>query len=162
LHKTPIYNDLNPAYLLIMIKQEKSLHTLIPLEVFKVVMGIDDREDKIARFCIVTATLTIEQYCKRRLLRKKYFERIECIPSGRARVEGSYGGYSATSVNKGDIILPLREYPVSKVLAVYALTGTNGTGEIVEPDFYSVIPDCGTDYDLDHSQLYFSAICRTS
>jgi len=58
-----------------MIADVKSLYTLIPLEDFKAVLGVDDREDKQARFCIVTATLTIEQYCKRKLLRKKYFKR---------------------------------------------------------------------------------------
>jgi hypothetical protein len=100
-----------------------NLHTLIPLADFKAVLGIDDREDKIARFCLVTSTLSIEQYCKRRLLRKKHFERLEYT---------------------GDLVLPLREYPISKVLAVYLY----GKGEILEPDFYNTIPDCGTDDDL--------------
>ena len=62
-----------------MNKQEKPLNTLMSLEDFKAVMGVDDREDRIARFCLVTATLTIEQYCKRHLLKKKHFERIEYI-----------------------------------------------------------------------------------
>jgi hypothetical protein len=75
------------------------LHTLMPLDEFKAVLGIDDREDglyfasmrntsseflpgknsktffqpqSLAAFCLVTSTLTIEQYCKRRLLRKKH------------------------------------------------------------------------------------------
>ena len=48
----------------------------------------------------------------------------------------------------GDLVLPLREYPVSGVLAVYALPGVDGTGEIVEPEFYGIIPDCGTYDDL--------------
>jgi hypothetical protein len=100
-----------------------NLHTLIPLADFKAVLGVDDREDKLARFCLVTSTLTIEQYCKRRLLRKKHFERIEFC---------------------GDLLLPLREYPVSKILALYAI----GNGEIIEPEFYSVVPDCGTDEDI--------------
>jgi hypothetical protein len=129
----------------------KPLYTLIPLDEFKTLMGIDDREDKIARFCLVTATHSIEQFCKRRLLRKKHFEQVECVPSGRARAEGLYGGYSAASVYTGDLLLPLREYPVSKVLAVYAMRhrdwGTE-SGAILEPDFYSVIPDCGTDEDI--------------
>jgi hypothetical protein len=46
--------------------------------------------------------LSIEQYCKRKLLRKKYFERIE---------------YS------GNLVIPLREFPVSKVLAGYSFVG---------------------------------------
>jgi hypothetical protein len=85
--------------------KEKLLHSLIPIDEFKAVLGIDDREDKLARFCLVTGTFTIEQYCKRRLLRKKHFERIEFC---------------------GDLVLPLREYPVSKVLAVFLI----GNGEL--------------------------------
>ena len=106
-----------------MTKQETPLYTLIPIEDFKSLMGVDDREDKTARFCLVTSTFSIEQYCKRRLLRKKHFEQIEFY---------------------GDLVLPLGEYPVNKVLAIYAL----GNGEILEPDFYKVIPDCGTDEDI--------------
>jgi hypothetical protein len=83
-----------------MIPNEKSLYTLIPLEDFKVVLGVDDREDKLAKFCLVTATLSIEQYCKRRLIRKKIFETVEF---------------------NGDLLLPLREYPVTKILAVYII-----------------------------------------
>ena len=116
-----------------------NLHTLISLEDFKAVLGIDDREDKIARFCLVTSTLTIEHYCKRRFLRKKYFEKIEYT---------------------GDLVISLREYPVTQVLAVYALAVMSGADEIVEPDFYSVLPDCGTDYDLPFSLSLSPALQR--
>ena len=50
-----------------MVMKTKIIYSLIPLDDFKAIMGIDDREDKIARFCLVTSTFTIEQYCKRRL-----------------------------------------------------------------------------------------------
>jgi hypothetical protein len=50
------------------------LHTLISLADFKAVLGIDDREETLSRYYLLTATYTIEQYCKRRLLRKKRFE----------------------------------------------------------------------------------------
>jgi hypothetical protein len=106
--------------------ENENLHTLIPLEDFKALLGVDDREDKIARFCLVTSTFTIEQYCKRRLLRKKHFEHIQYT---------------------GDLVLPLREYPVSKILTLHAI----GNGEIVEPEFYKVIPDCGCDEDIPFS-----------
>jgi hypothetical protein len=112
------------------------LHSLIPLEDFKAILGIDDREDKISAFCLLTATFTIEQYCKRRLLLKKHVEHVE---------------------HNGDPLLPLREYPVREILALYALgygvaygvahgvaCGTGdfaGTGEMVEPEYYRVIPD---------------------
>jgi hypothetical protein len=118
-----------------MEKQEKSLYSLVSLKDFKAVLGIDDRDDKLSRYCLVTATHTIEQYCKRRLLRKKHFERIE---------------YS------GDLLLPLRGYPVVKVLVVYVM----GNGEILKPEFYSVVPDCGTDYDLPFSISLSPALKR--
>jgi len=114
-----------------------TLYTLIPLDDFKAVLGIDDREDKLARFCLTTGTYTIEQYCKRRLLRKKHFEQIEYT---------------------GDLLLPMREYPVNQVLAVYLY----GNGEILEPDFYNVIPDCGSDYDFPFSLSLSRAIQRQS
>ena len=109
-----------------MAEQVNNLYSLIPLEDFKAVLGVDDRDDKLAKFCLVTSTLTIENYCKRKLLRKKHFELIE---------------YS------GDLTLPLREYPVSELLGVFQ----HGNSEIIEPDFYNVIPDCGTDYDIPFS-----------
>ena len=120
-----------------MVADGKSIYTLIPLEDFKVVFGVDDREDRLARFCIVTATLSIEQHCKRKLLRKKYFETIEF---------------------SSDLFCPLREYPVSEVLAVYIF----GNGEILEPEFYNVVPDCGNDYDLPFSLSFSPALKRYS
>jgi hypothetical protein len=83
--------------------------------------------------------LTIEQYCKRRLLRKKHFERLEYI---------------------GDLFVPLREYPVSKVLTVYALTNMGGAREIVKPDYYSVIPDCGSNADFPFNLSFTPALQR--
>jgi hypothetical protein len=113
--------------------RENTLYSLIPLEDFKAVLSIDDREEKQARFCLVTSTLTIEQYCKRKLLRKKYFELIEFC---------------------GDLVLPLREFPVTEIIAVYV------NGEIVKPEFYSVIPDCGLDYDVPFSLSLSPALRR--
>jgi hypothetical protein len=57
--------------------ENEKLHSLISLEDFKAVLGVDDRDDKLAKFCLVTSTLTIENYCKRKLLRKKHFELID-------------------------------------------------------------------------------------
>jgi hypothetical protein len=96
------------------------LHTLIPLADFKAILGIDDREDALSRYCLITATYTIEQYCLRRLFLKKYFERIE---------------------PNGGLLLPLGEYPVREVLAVYVVGAFGETGEPLEPDLYRVIPD---------------------
>ncbi|GHT55986.1 hypothetical protein FACS1894109_03720 [Spirochaetia bacterium] len=52
---------------------ETPLHSLIPLADFKAVLGLDDREDAMSRYCLITATYTIEQYCMRRLFLKKHF-----------------------------------------------------------------------------------------
>jgi dsRNA-specific ribonuclease len=52
------------------------LHTLTPLAAFKAILGIDDREDALSRYCLITASYTIEQHCKRRLFLKRHFERI--------------------------------------------------------------------------------------
>jgi hypothetical protein len=71
-----------------------ALHSLIPLADFKALLGIDGRDDKISRFCLITATYTIEQYCLRRLFLKRHFELI---------------------AYNGDPLLPLREYPVREV-----------------------------------------------
>jgi hypothetical protein len=120
---------------------EHPIPTLIPIEEFKAVLGIDDRDDKLVKFCLLTSTLTIESYCKRKLLRKKHFEEIKYT---------------------GDLVLPLREYPVTEVLSVSLFD----TSEILEPDLYCVIPDCGTDNDIPFDislspavgRLRFSAI----
>jgi hypothetical protein len=100
--------------------QAPFLHSLIPLEDFKTVLGFDDREDALSRYCLTTATYTIEQYCKRRLLLKRHFERIAAY---------------------GDLLLPLAEYPVREMLAVYASGDFAGSGELLEPELYRVIPD---------------------
>ena len=106
-----------------MIKDEKSLYSLIPLADFKAILGLDDRDDKITRFCLLTASLTIEQYCMRHFLHKKHIERIAFT---------------------GDLSLPLREYPVSRVAAVFVF----GNGEVLEHEFYPVNPNCGTGFDI--------------
>jgi hypothetical protein len=106
--------------------QGDKIYSLMALEDYKKVLGIDDREDALSRYCLTTATYTIEQYCKRRFLRKKYFERVEFT---------------------GDLFLPLREYPVTQILAVFVL----GKGEGLEPEFYHTVPDCGLDYDYPFS-----------
>jgi len=138
-------------------KPNGALHTLIPIGDFKAVLGVDDREDKISRFCLVTSTLTIEQYCMRQLLRKKHFELIEYT---------------------GDLLLTFREYPVQRIFAVYVFgsgvinphpcgfitsefalqtptkaleTPPSVAGEILEPEFYEMVPECGTDMDFPFS-----------
>jgi len=148
------------TYLLSMKNEElastdNNLYTLMPLVVFKGLLGIDDREDKIATFSLVTSTFTIEQFCRRRLLRKKYFETVEF---------------------SGDLLLPLREYPVTDVLAAYAMRNEeaptklalgmrndkrkNVCGEILEREFYRLIPDCESGLDVPYSIELSPALLR--
>ncbi|GHU77968.1 hypothetical protein FACS189462_1300 [Spirochaetia bacterium] len=114
--------------------EEKPLHSLIPLADFKALLSVDDREDSLSRFCLTTATYTIEQYCHRRILRKRRSE----FPAF-----------------MGDYEFPLRDYPVREILAVY-LTHPLRQPELVEPDFYHTIPDC---HDLEDSDLWSAPFC---
>jgi hypothetical protein len=109
--KKPFYPDF---------MENGTIYTLIPLTDFKAVLGIDDREDALSRYCLTTATFTIEQYCMRRFLKKKYHETLEF---------------------SGDYVFPLRDYPVREILAVYGLGDFGCSGELLEPDFYRIIPD---------------------
>ncbi|MDR2052474.1 MAG: hypothetical protein LBP80_03590 [Treponema sp.] len=118
--------------------QTPSLHSLLPLEDFKTILGLDDREDILSRFCLTKATFTIEQYCKRRLFLKRHFERLEV---------------------SDDFLLSLREYPVREVLAVYALGGFGESGELLEQEFYRVIPDLETDTGEGPEDTVYSHRC---
>jgi hypothetical protein len=118
-----IMNDGNGA--------QTALPSLIPLGDFKAILGFDDRENALSRYCLITATYTIEQYCKRRLLRKKRFEFLPFY---------------------GDYLFPLRDYPVREVLAVYR-THALKEAVIVEPGLYHTIPDCG---DLENMPFCLS------
>ena len=111
-----------------------NLYTLIPLDEFKAVIGIDDREDKTVRFCLLTATLTIEQYCKRKFLRKKYIE---------------------VSKLNGDLLIPLREYPVTEILVVFASSREiiGNKEKIIEPEFYRPMIGNGFNEELPFELL---------
>ena len=56
----------------------------------------------------------------------------------------------------GDLFLPLGEYPANKILAVY----TFGSGEILESEFYNVIPDCGSYEDIPYTLSLSPALKR--
>jgi hypothetical protein len=120
------------------IRVQKPLHSLISLADFKTILGLDDREDAMSRFCLITAAYTIEQYCKRRFFMKKHFERIEY---------------------HGDLLLPLREYPVREVLALYACCSATGP-ELVEPEFYALSPEVEERLDIPHTLRLSPALGR--
>jgi hypothetical protein len=109
------------------------LYSLIPLTDFKVILGIDDREDTLSRYCLVTATYAIEQYCKRRLLEKKHTDYLTFT---------------------GDYLFSLREYPVRMVLSVHVdKSRVFGTESLINPEHYYCLPDEGVFEDIPFSLM---------
>jgi hypothetical protein len=117
---------------------EAALHTLVPLSGFKAILGLDDREDALSRYCLITAAYTIEHYCKRRLLRRKHTDYLTFT---------------------GEPVFTLREYPVCKVLIVHAATTGSvqqgeplfGPGNLVDPQYYYCLPGAGSREDIPFS-----------
>jgi len=107
-----------------------SLHSLVSLDEFKLVLGIDDREDTMCKFCLETSTHTIENYCLRDLLPKRHYERV---------------------VYDGDVQLPLQEYPVINIISIKSQHIKFNNEPKIEPEFYRVIPDCGTHKNFPYS-----------
>jgi hypothetical protein len=122
-------------------------NTLIPLADFKALLGIDDREDTLSRYCLITATYTIEQYCKRRLLHRKTTDYLTFT---------------------GEYVFYLREYPVRKVLTVHAAkagavlqeTTLSSPENLVDPKHYYCIPDEGIRENSDLWSAPFSLVLR--
>jgi hypothetical protein len=110
-------------------------------------LGTDDREDALSRYCLITATYIIEHYCKRRLLRRKNTDYLTFT---------------------GEYVFNLREYPVGRVLAVWAAhAGAALRGEIlfgpenlVESKHYYCLPDEGIREDSDLWSAPFSLVLR--
>jgi hypothetical protein len=127
--------------------QNPSLHTLIPLEDFKAVLGLDDREDALSRYCLLTATYAIEQHCKRQLLRRKNTDYLTFT---------------------GEPVFTLREYPVRKVLTIHAArAGTVlqrqaffSPENLIDPKHYYFLPDEGSREDSDLWSVPFSLVLQ--
>ena len=118
-------------------KQDKPLHSLIPLEDFKALLGIDDRDDKMSRFCLVTATCAMEEYCRRRLYLKTIHQTFKEWP---------------------DFTVYLNEYPVREILSVYALFHIKEP-EYVEPDLYRLEP-AEENANIPYSLIFTPALRR--
>jgi hypothetical protein len=102
-------------------ENQGALHSLITLPGFKAVLGIDDREDALRRYCLLTATYAIEQYCRRRLLLKPV---TECLD------------YT------GDDLLLLGEYPVRELESVrYSRERYFPPESLLLPDQYGLLPE---------------------
>jgi hypothetical protein len=132
-----------------------AIHSLIPLADFKAFLGLDDREDCLAAFCLVTAAYTIEQYCKRRLLRRKHTDYLTFT---------------------GEYVFTFRKYPVGKVPSVHAaragavLQGEArfGPESLIDPKHYYCFPEPSINSEgggspLDegiHENISFSLVLR--
>jgi hypothetical protein len=53
----------------------------------------------------------------------------------------------------GEYLFSLREYPVRRVLTVSNEQGAMSSGELIDPEFYRVIPDCGDVEDIPYCLL---------
>jgi hypothetical protein len=94
------------------------IHSLVPLSEAKTFLGVDDREDSLLEFLLVSSAYAIEEYCMRRLLRK--------------RIKESF-------INTAETVFTLREYPAAYVSAVERV---NAYG-LPEPVMYDLVPDEG-------------------
>jgi len=142
--------------------RDKELYTLIPIDEFKTLHGIDDRDDKLAKFCLVTSSLNLEQYCKRHFLLRIYHETINLF---------------------GDLRVTLNEYPAREIIAIFSMSNEQGTmgkeqrkdkrekrkiikewglegGELIEPEFYRVIPDCNNVEEYPYAIELSPAVLR--
>jgi hypothetical protein len=126
-------------------RPQTALPALIPLEDFKSLLGLDDREDALSCYCLVTAAYTIEQHCKRRFLRRENTDYLTFTGPDEFSLHGDFtwphaAPHSWTNTLTGscadlggDHIFPLREYPVRWILAVNATQA--GTAEQGKPRF---------------------------
>jgi diadenosine tetraphosphatase ApaH/serine/threonine PP2A family protein phosphatase len=98
-----------------------ALHSLIPLDAFKALLSLDDREDALSSFVLIAATYGIEQYCHRRLRLKSITEYLDYT---------------------GDGLLLLGEYPVREVEYVsYSRERHFCPESLLSPERYGVIPE---------------------
>jgi len=116
----------------------KPLYSLISLDDFKALLGVDDRDDNLSRYCLTTATYTIEQYCHRRLTAKRYFEDLAFW---------------------GERIISLSHYPVTRFLALYFREKGQREMALIEGDFYNVEPEIGEGVDVPFSLVLSPALC---
>jgi uncharacterized phiE125 gp8 family phage protein len=108
------------------------VHSLVSVREFKRLSGADDREDSLLEFLLVSSTYSIEEYCIRRLLRK--------------RIKESF-------VDTVETVFTLREYPVAAVSAV-EIQGAHG---LAEPVLYDLSPEAGSLSNIPHTLRIFPA-----
>jgi hypothetical protein len=124
-------------------KKEKPLYSLVSLETFKALLSIDDRQNRLCRFCLETATHTIEQYCKRKLIKKSHTDNIPFY---------------------GDLFFTLNEFPVNKIFAIFLMSNEQGAMNnkyVIDPQDYYCIPDIGSLENIPYS-VFLSNLISTS
>jgi uncharacterized phiE125 gp8 family phage protein len=107
-------------------------HSLVALAEAKAFLGTDDREDSLVEFLLVASAYAIEEYCMRRLLRKRVKEWF---------------------VDTVETVFTLREYPVREVTAAVIADGCGG----VEPVLYGLLPEAGSMANIPHILRVFPA-----
>jgi uncharacterized phiE125 gp8 family phage protein len=106
------------------------LHSLVSLTEFKAILGIDDREDALCRFVLITSSYSIEQYCHRRLLRKKCLEYLDFA---------------------GEHSFSLRDYPVRRIISVEQTRLGLADPTPLASGSYRCVPECGIAEDIPFS-----------
>ncbi|MDR1148974.1 MAG: hypothetical protein LBK66_10120 [Spirochaetaceae bacterium] len=110
-------------------------HSLVTLAEAKAFLGTDDREDSLVGFLLAASTYAIEEYCMRRLLRK--------------RVKESF-------IDTVETVFTLREYPVAAVSAVGVADRRGG----IEPALYGLSPEAGGCENYPFTLRLLSTPCR--
>jgi len=77
---------------------DPTVHSLVNLSECKSTLGLDDRDDSFTLFLSIAATYAAENYCRRRILRKRHTEYFDSV---------------------GDNAFFLREYPVREIVSVH-------------------------------------------
>lgn len=107
---------------------DQSLRILVPLSECKTILGLDDRDDSFTRFLLITASVTVENYLSRRLLHRAHTHYTDYL---------------------GQTTIPLKEYPVQRIDAVYADRTRQFTEATrLQPEHYYLTPDPSTFEDL--------------
>ena len=109
------------------------LYSLISLDDFKAIAGVDDRDDKLSRFCLMASTKAIEHYCMRQLLRRYHYQ-FFTLP------DTTY--------------FELEQYPVRKIVSSYTEQHQPFQKTIINPKEYYFSPDFDNDEDIPHTVVF--------
>lgn len=110
---------------------EPDVHTLASLGECRRQLGLDERDDSLTLFLLIAATYTVENHCRRCLLRKDIREYFD---------------------STGDNALFLREYPVRDVLGVHEDQNHRFMeSSLIDPEHYYCTPEISIPEDTIHT-----------